>query len=249
MKNLYLLILILSGSISYAQSVLTEHIELSPNQTVHFNFDDATLISLKGWQENHISIEGNISINGNTQNDKYTIDIADEKGIKIIKGFLKDKDKIPRVISIKKGDELFTFNTNDWNSPELQKFYAENGEEGISWKSNGISWDIKILIKVPVNQNFAVSSKHGLVEINNIRGNISANSVHGGLDLSVSNNAQCRIDAQTKWGEIYSNLVLKIDPKSSSSEDWNHVVGTINGGGSQSISLTSKHANIYLRSK
>lgn len=249
MKNIYIFVLILSGSISYAQTNLAERYDVSTNQTIHLEFDDATIVNIQGWQENYVSIEASISINGNTQNDKYIISESVNNGNKIITGMLKDKNQIPRVISIKKGDELFTFQTDDWNAPEIQKFYDEHGEDGISWKSQGISWEIKLLIKVPRTNDLAINSKHGMIELVNLTGKVEANSIHGGIDLSVNSSLKCQLDAKTKWGDIYSNLDMNIDRNSSSNRDWNHIVATINGGSKQSITLESKHANIYLRKK
>lgn len=247
MKNLYIFILILSGSMSYAQTELKKRYEVSGNQSIQLEFDDASIISIEGWQENYISIEGKISINGNTQNDKYIIKESSSNGNRKITGYLKDKENIPRVISIKKGDELFTFNTDDWSSPEIRQFYEEHGRDGILWKSQGISWEINLTIKVPKNHDLVINSKHGMVELDKISGNVDANSIHGGIDLTVNSGMKSMLNVKTKWGEIYSNVDLKIDKESSSNRDWNHVVASVNGGKDQTVKLESKHANIYLR--
>ena len=249
MKNLYILILIFSGSISYAQSVLTEQFEVSGNQAIQLQFDDASIIKVEGWNENYISIEASISINNNTQNDAYVFEETSENEVKKITGYLKDKEKLPRVIRIKKGGEIFTFNTDDWNSPEIQQFYVDQGEDGISWKSHGISWDIYLTIRVPKQHDIIISSKHGIIELNNLSGDIEANSIHGGVDLAVDSGMKSKINAMTKWGNIYSNVDINIDIKSSSDNKWNHIVASINGGNGNSIKLESKHANIYLRNK
>ena len=239
----------MSGSVSYAQTVITERYEVAANQTIHFEFDDATIIDIQGWQENFVSVEASIAINGNTQNDKYIINESLKDGSKVITGLLKDKDQIPRIISIKKGDELFTFHTDNWNDPEIQKFYDEHGEEGISWKSQGISWEIILSIKVPKINNITIYSKHGMIELANVSGDIVANSTYGGIDLSVRSGMKSMLEAKTKWGDIYSNLDMNIDLESSSNKNWNHMIAKINGGNNQSIKLESKHANIYLRKK
>lgn len=249
MKNLYILILIFSGSISYAQSVLTERYEVSGKQVIQLQFDDASIIKVEGWNETYISIEASVSINDNTQNDAYTFEETSVNGAKKITGFLKDKEKLPRVIRIKIGEEIFTFNTDDWNSPEIHQFYKDHGEDGISWKSHGISWDIYLTIRLPKQNDVVISSKHGIIELDNLSGNIEANSIHGGVDLVVNSGMKSKINAITKWGNIYSNVDLNIDKESSSDKKWNHIVASINGGNGNSIKLESKHANIYLRNK
>ena len=239
----------LSGSVSFAQTEITKRYEVSGNQAIQFQFDDASIINITGWQENYISIDASRSINNNRQNDAYQFEESMINGEKQIVGYLNDKKNLPRVIQIKKGDELFTFNTDDWNSPEILKFYEEHGEEGISWKSYGISWVINLKIKIPQNSNVAVSSKHGIIELENILGKVDANSIHGGIDLSVNKKSKCSLNAKTKWGTIYSNLNLNVDKELSSNRDWNNVIASINGESGPSIKLESKHANIYLRNK
>jgi hypothetical protein len=239
----------LSGTVSFAQTEITKRYEVSGNQAIQFQFDDASIINITGWQENYISIDASISINNNQQNEAYQFEESMINGEKQIVGYLNDKKNLPRVIQIKKGDELFTFNTDDWNSPEILKFYEEHGEEGISWKSYGISWVINLKIKIPQNSNVTVSSKHGIIELENILGKVDANSIHGGIDLSVNEKSKCSLNAKTKWGTIYSNLNLKVDKELSSSRDWNNVIASINGGSGPSIKLESRHANIYLRNK
>lgn len=249
MKNLFILTLIFSGGISYAQSVITERYETSENQVIQLEFDDANIIKVEGWNENYISIEASISINDNTQNDAYTIEETSLKGAIKITGYLKDKEKLPQVIRIKKGDEIFTFNTDDRNSPEIQRFYQDHGEDGISWKSHGVSWDINLTVKLPRHNDIIITSKHGIIELHNISGNIEANSIHGGIDLTLNSNMKSKLNAMTKWGNIYSNVDLDIDIESSSNKEWNHIVANFNGGNGNSLTLESKHANIYLRNK
>jgi len=104
-------------------------------------------------------------------------------------------------------------------------------------------------IKIFHNSNVTVSSKFGIIELDNLSGNVEANSIHGGIDLSVNSSLKSKLIAKTKWGNIYSNLDLNIDKESSSNRDWNHIVASIHGGNTKSIKLESRHANIYLRNK
>lgn len=132
MKSIYIFILILSGSISYAQTKIEKRYEVSDNQSIQLEFDDANVVTVIGWQENYILVHGSISINNNTQNNAYTAEETTSNGNKNITGFVKNKEQLPKVIRIKKGDEIFTFSTDDWDSPEILKFYEEHGEDGIT---------------------------------------------------------------------------------------------------------------------
>lgn len=249
MKNLFILILMLSGSICFAQTIQTEQIEVAKNKKIQLKFDEATLVHVSEWDGNYISIESKVSINDNTQNDAYAIETNKSDGSQVITGYVKNKKDLPRIIRIKKGDEIFTFQTDDWDHPEIKQFYKEHGKEGISWKSHGLSWEIDLVVKIPKGCDINVTSKHGMIELENISANLVANSTHGGIDLSVNSSMKSELIARTKWGNIYSNLDLKMNEEASSNRDWNHIVANVNGGSRQSITLESKHANIYLRKK
>ncbi len=247
----YLLyIWILSGSISVciAQTKISKKIEVSANQSIVLNFDDVSIVNVSEWQENYINIEANVNINENTKNDAFDITQNNADNQLIINGIIKNKDQLPQIIRIKKGDEIFSFQTDKWDDPKIQKFYEEHGHDDIQWKSHGISWEIDVQIKIPVGKTLQVNSKHGIIELLKMSGNVEANSIHGGVDVTIDKSTKTEIHAKTRWGIIYSNVVLDIDKSLSSNADWNHIVAKTSGGKSGPVfDLESKHANIYLR--
>jgi len=249
MKYSIAMILLVSYLSCFAQSEISRQFKHQANQPLSLQFDDASVISVSGWNENYVSIQATVTINGDLQNDNYQIEEVNENGWHKITGFIRNKSSIPQVIRIKKGDEVFFFQTDDWNSPQIQNFYATNGRDGIQWTSQGISWDIKITIKIPSDADLKIESKHGIIELTDLTSNVEATSTHGGIDLSVSSGETAKIDAKTRWGTIYSDLNLKIDKTLSSDDDWNHVIGNVNGGSGHTLTLASKHANIYLRNR
>lgn len=249
-KKIFIFIgLLASVNFSFAQIQLSKRFEVGANQQIKLQCDDANIINVVGWDENYISIVASVKINNNQYNEAFQFDENTEGNTKSITGFIKDKNSLPNVISIKKGDEIFTFNTGDWNSPEIQKFYNEHGKEGIEWTSHGISREINLIIKIPQKSDVIITSKHGIIELENMLGKVGAISTHGGIDVTVTENMHGELDAKTKWGSIYSNIKLKINKELSSSKDWNTIIASLNGGNGSSMKLESKHANIYLRSK
>jgi hypothetical protein len=250
MKKIFIFIILLASvNYSFAQSKISKRYEVNINQSIKLQCDDANIISIVGWSENYISIDASVRINNNQQNDAFQLEQVTDGNTIRITGLIKDKKNLPKVITIKKGDEVFTFNTDDWDSPEIQKFYKEHGKEGIEWTSHGISREINLVIKLPQKSDVMITSKHGIIEMENILGKVEANSTHGGIDVSVSKNMKGKLDAKTKWGTIYSNLNMEIDKESSSDKEWNNIIARINGGNGASLKLESRHANIYLRSK
>lgn len=248
MKKIFIFLsLMFSLCLCFAQTQITKLYEVNTNQKIKLQCDDANLINVIGWNENHISIIANVKINNNQQNDAFLFEENTDGNIKSITGFIKDKKSLPKVISIKKGDEIFTFNTDDWESPEIKNFYKKYGKEGIEWTSYGISREIDLIFKLPQQSDFQVTSKYGIIEIENISGEVAANSTHGGIDLTIDTNIKAKLTAKTKWGTIYSDIHMKIDKELSSNKDWNTVIANINGGNGASFKLESRHANIYLR--
>jgi hypothetical protein len=244
-----IVILFVSYIHCFAQSEISRQYQHRSNQPLSLDFDEASIVNVSGWDEDYISVQAIVVINDNLQNDNYEIEDINENGQHLIRGSIKDKERIPRVIRIKKGDEIFTFQTDDWDSPEILDFYAKHGADGIQWKSQGISWDIKINVKVPKDTDLKIESKHGIIELTDFSSDVMASSTHGGIDLTVDAAENAKIDAKTQWGTIYSNVKMNIDEALSSDDQWNHIVANVNDGTDHKITLESRHANIYLRSK
>jgi len=245
---LIIMIAIAQNSWAVAQSNIEMDIDITENQKIVLEFDEANIVRVTEWDKQYIQLEAKVNINDNTQNDAFQINSNSEKGRVILTGYIQDKENLPQVIRIKKGDQVFTFQTDDWDDPLIQDFYRDHGRDGIQWKSHGISWDIELQLKVPQNKDLEIVSKHGVIELNDLSGSIQANSMHGGIDVTFAKSKGGEIDAKTKWGTIYSNLDLKIDKNRSSYNDWNHIVGRHPGSTvSSTYDLESKHANIYLR--
>jgi hypothetical protein len=228
-----------------AQTSLQESIEVSRNQKVNIEINDANLINVSGWDENHILVEATVRINNGKNDDSYKIAMEKRDGELFIEGFIQDKNQLPRIIQIKKGDQIYSFNTDDMNSPDIQKFYEDEGKDGIQWTSHGVMWDIQYKISIPQNIQLNIQSKFGLIDIENFNGPIQANSKHGGVDLEVNASRKMEFDLRSDWGEILTDLDLEFDK--SESKNWMHVSCNLNGGGGTLASLESKHGTIYLR--
>jgi hypothetical protein len=229
----------------FAQTSLQETVDVSRNQKVNITVNDANLINISGWDENYISIKASVQINNGKNDDSYKIEIQNKEGAVYIEGFIRNKDQLPRIIQIKKGDQIYSFNTDDINSPDIQKFYEEQGKDGIQWTSHGVMWDIQYEISIPQHVHLNVHSKFGLIDIENFNGSLQANSKHGGVDLAVNASRKMDFNIKSDWGEIFTDLDLNFDK--TKIRKWTEFSCDINGGGGTLASLESKHGNIYLR--
>lgn len=249
MKRIGLLI-VLSCQLSFAQTKTTESISVQSGQEVSMEFPYAELVNIRGWDGSTIEVSAEVTINMGKNDDSYQLAVNDGNGGKEINAEIKNYDQLPEMIWIKKGGQVFYFDTEDWNSPEIKKFYEENGREGISWSSHGVAREIKVEIKVPRNLgSLEVVSKFGLIDIEGLNIPIKATSKHGGVDMMVSTSNTNQFTLDSKWGVIYTNLDLDFKTMKGfeDSADWSHVECSMNGGNGPKIELISQHANIYLR--
>lgn len=100
----------------------------------------------------------------------------------------------------------------------------------------------------------SITTVHGDIEGNfsivNQANPISIVSSHGDIDIAIPENTKANLKVSTSWGEIYSDLNIKIERDGETMKRYNanKVVGTLNGGG-VSFEVKSSHGSIFLRKK
>ena len=98
----------------------------------------------------------------------------------------------------------------------------------------------------------AVKSVYGDVEadFSTVKGSsISLHSVYGHVDVTIPKSTKANLTMKASYGEIYSDLDIKIDSNNnSSSYSSSKIIGSINGGGLE-FSITASYEDIYLRGK
>jgi hypothetical protein len=121
------------------------------------------------------------------------------------------------------------------------------GEIEVTTNHSGVKLD-------NVTGPMSISTVHGDIEGNfggvNQSGPISIVSSHGDIDLALPTATKADFRISTGWGEIYSDLDIKVDANQGSMKQYgaNKVVGKLNGGG-VSFEVKSSHGSIYLRKK
>ena len=246
MKTHILIVLFVFVTIEVlSQSEIQKTVELKKGQKVVLSINDANLINIRGWEEDHMEIVTRVLINNGRNDDAYQLEVNEKTGIMYVEGFIQNKDKLPRMIQIKKGGQVYSFNTDDGKGPEIMKFYEEHGRDGIQWTSHGVMWDIHYDIKIPNDSDLEVSSRFAMIDIDDFNSNIQANSKHGGVDIAIESSRKMDFNLKSDWGEIFTNLNLKFD--SGYNKDHKEITCSLNGGGDLFAELESKHGNIYIR--
>ncbi|QHT68591.1 DUF4097 domain-containing protein [Rhodocytophaga rosea] len=249
-----LILFILAGLLYFpaiAQRKFEKTYPLPASRKVNLNFQESSLVKVKAWDKNEVSVQVSVSINNGENDDAFDLKADADNNSLTLETLLMDQENIPRksFITTRDGARYFV-KSPDWNSKEVQELIAIHGEEGISFVGSSIVRDIFIEVSVPRNTDLSVFSKNGDIEIGAIQGPLLANTKNGAVDLSLSGNQKATLELRTRHGEIYTNVAFQQDKASGveneRNDKWNVVSGTLNGGGTL-ISLESKNGSIYLR--
>jgi len=190
------------------------------------------------------------------------------KGLKLINGLgLEDNTGIGLSADKKgEGTTLTQISRNGDNEYVIQVpkgvtvVYEHSSPHGDDVTFKNITGEIEVttnhsgVVLDNVTGPMSINTVHGDVEGNmgtvNQSNPISIVSSHGDIDLGIPSGTKANFRISTGWGEIYSDLDLKVDRDEGSMKQYgaNKVVGKLNGGG-VSFDVKSSHGSIYLRKK
>jgi hypothetical protein len=114
--------------------------------------------------------------------------------------------------------------------------------------SNGVIKEIQLEIFVPKGMQTRIEAKYGLVEIKDFNAPLVVDAKYGGVDATISSANTGELFARTQYGEIYSNLDMKLAADwdgSIQKNKWTEVGAKIGTG--PKYSLESKYGKVYLR--
>jgi hypothetical protein len=85
-----------------------------------------------------------------------------------------------------------------------------------------------------------------MVEVRDFNGPLKVDATYGGVDAAVVEKSTGELNAETNYGEIYSNLDVKFGGGSSRQENFHTFVSAKPGSG-PTYTFDSKYGNVYLR--
>ena len=254
MRALAVVILtILFPVFSFSQKSVEKTINTQPGDEINFDFRRAD-VKFSTWNKNEISITGTALVNMGEYNDAFTIEAKREGSQWNISTFLKDEENIPEmmVISI---DGVKTYFKAD-KKGEWKGWDNDMKNQKVDYVSYGIITEIKLEVKVPQNITMDIQSKFGDMDIENFEGklkaknthgyvnvsfskppknDISLKSIHDFVDVSVPGNAKLNIHLRSPFGDMLTDMDLKIMSPSEVKEERprqkNKVDAKLNGGG------------------
>lgn len=245
MKRLIcLIILAYSANNAQSQTKSEKLVPVKAGQNINLDFTWPELITIKTWDKNEVKLVTSVDINKGQNDAAFILEVNQSSSEVTIASLIRNFKSLPRKIVFRKDGQEYFFNTDDYNSPEVQAFKKKHGHNGYESMSHGVIMDISLEIWVPANVRLDVYSKFGMVEVHGFTGDMNVHSKFGGVDVSTSGNQA--IKAGTKFGEKYTNLDSKIETISfgdhPGSWDWVMV-----GNGKTQQEVKSDFGDVYLR--
>jgi hypothetical protein len=247
MKFRVLTVLLFAITFAQAQTTVEKTFAVQSAKEVSLEFDHPNL-SIQTWDKNEILVKGTVSINNGENDAAFELQSSNDGGLLRINSIIKDKENLPKRITIKKGEEVFVFKATDFNDPKVQKFLDENKGE-YDYMSSGVQIDVDLQVFVPKNLKTSVDAKFGLVEFKTFDAPLRIVSKHGKIDATIPPTIG-DITVRSRFGEIMSNLDIKFDEHYSDRSQkrhnsWTEITAHVGKG--QSYFIESKFGTVYLR--
>lgn len=239
MRALFVLISSLLIGAAVAQTPISKSYAVTAGQSVVFRFDYPELIRITTWDKNEISITGTVSINGGENDDALEFLQSTSDKTLTIENRIRNLKQLPQRVTITKGQEKITFKTK----ADFEKYCQENGRH-FNMTTMGVDMDIILEIKVPKNIPTTVEATYGIVEVKSFNAPLTVNAKYGGVDAAVQEKSTGELVAETRYGQIYSNLDLKFS--GGEFKDFHTLVSAKPGTGPQ-YRFESDYGNVYLR--
>ena len=241
MKTILLFPLIIINLVSFAQTAINKSVAVQPGQIINMHFDYPDLIRVSTWDKNEISIQGTVRINGGENDEAFVLDTNTSGNAISITSEIKGVKNLPQRITVEHAGKKIVFKTK----ADFQKYCNEHGRDYNSF-STGVDMDIVLEIKVPHNIATRIESVYGIVEVNKFTGPLVVEATCGGVDVALQEKSIGELIAETNFGQIYSNLDIKLSGDNIHEKDFNIYVSAKPGNGPR-YSFESKYGNVYLR--
>ncbi|MBX2897803.1 MAG: hypothetical protein KF763_20340 [Cyclobacteriaceae bacterium] len=234
-----LLALIMFTGVAMAQTPVNKSYPVTSGQKVSLRFDYPELVKISTWDKNEIAITGLVSINGGEHDEAFELEQSTANNTIYIENRVKNLKSLPKRITVIRGTERLTFKSE----ADYKKYCNETGSN-FNVKSWGVDMDIVLEIKVPRGMETNLECVYGLAEVRDFFGPLTVAATYGGVDVAVQEKTTGELQAETGYGQIYTNLDLKFT--GSQFKDFHTQVIAKPGTGPR-YSFESKYGNVYLR--
>jgi hypothetical protein len=261
--------LILVGTSLFGQNQVDKSISLAGISRIAGQFEWGD-VSLKNWDGNELKVIGTVSVNLGENNDAFSLEFDRKGDVLEIQSTIRDWKYLPQYLAIFQGAEKKYVKVGSEKSIDWTAIQKQHGEAGHSY-SIGVIVDIQLTVLVPATLELNMTTEYGSMEVLDCRNPLNLKSIYGHLiadlntpssdhpcnfestysfvDVSLPINASYDLSLMTNYGQIYSDLSIKINQNKSIDKIFeSKIVGNINHGGAP-LSIQSTYDNIYLRKK
>lgn len=236
MKNLLIGICCALTFGAKAQSTITRTYPVKTGKQVNFKFDYPS-VKLSTWDKNEVSVITTVNLNDAEKNDYFALNQQTVNGAISIDGHI-NFDKLPMVYSVVRHGVKTIYKTKE-------EYKQATKEEGVQQTTEGPDINITMEIKVPKNCVTDIKAIYGMVEIANFNAPITVDGTYGGVDATINTAQTGKVKATTHYGEIFSNLDVKITDHEKRAFFKSITADPENG--KHAVILSSDYGKIYLR--
>lgn len=219
-----------------AQSTIEKTYPVSPGQSVKLKFD-YPIVRVSTWGKNEVAVTAKVNINDHESDSAFTLSSETVGGELVISDRIKDIDKLPRRYTVVSNGKKMIYRSRDEYRQAIKTGNIEGSYEGTDI-------DIVVEIKLPAQCVTDIKSVYGIVEMIDFHAPVTVDATYGGIDATITAANTGKLKATTSYGQIYSNLDLKITDHTE--RDFFNSI-TAEPGTGPSFSLTSTYGKIYLR--
>lgn len=226
---------------SNAQTVINKTYPVTAGQQVELNFDYPKTVRISTWEKNEVAVTAHVSINDGENDTAFILEGSNANGVLTIRNQIKDMKNLPHRYTVIQDGKKTVFQSRE----DYKEFVGKTGNAH-RITSNGTDLEITLEVKVPVNTTTRVKATYGIVEMVDFHAPVTVNATYGGIDATIAETGTGKLQATTSYGQIYTNLDLKLTEKTQ--KDFFTSITAEPGKGPAYI-LTSTYGNLYLRKK
>jgi hypothetical protein len=220
-----LLLLVAACPAALGQKKVDKELPMSKGQRVHLDFEFATTIDVKTWDEPRVLVKASARVNEGLDDEAYELTASTTGDVLRFVSRLRDKEKLFRRID---SGRNFSGITEDGKGLEIEEFYE---------------------VYVPRNVQLSLKTTLGSSKIEHNNGPLDVETVTGNIDVQCAANQPADITAKTVTGGMYTDLPF--EPQKS--RDLPRLAGEesqiqLNGGGVP-IALETVTGNVTIRKK
>jgi hypothetical protein len=239
MRTIFICLCCIIATGAAAQTVVNRTYPVKPGQQVELVFDYPKIVRVSTWDKNEVSVIARVSINDGDNDSAFVLEDKTSDGVLSIRNHIKNMDQLPRIYTIIQNGQKTVFRSKE----QFREYTSKNGGKN-RITSDGVDMEITIEIKVPANTATNINATYGIVELVNFNAPATVNATYGGIDATVAAANTGKLQATTSYGQIYTNLDLKLTDKTE--RDFFTSITAEPGKGPAYI-LKSTYGNLYLR--